>query len=82
MNYPNDGLKKFVDAIDPLPFENCHTNHDRESILNIHKDTSVKDEMVYLYEEMKPSKNRVNEILTIGSSINFDLFDEANEEEF
>lgn len=81
-NFPDDELKKFIDNITPLPFEQCHTNHYIESILNIHKDGSVKDEMLHLYEENRPSKDRLNEILAIGSNINFDYFGDADEEEF
>lgn len=81
-SFPEDQLKKFIDTITPLPFGQCHTNHYIESILNIHKDGSVKDEMLYLYEENRPSKERSNEILAIGSNINFDYFRDLDEEEF
>jgi hypothetical protein len=81
-NFPDDELKKFIDTITPLPFEQCHTNHYIESILNIHKDGSVKDEMLYLYEEDRPSKDRLNQILAIGSNINFDFFEDSDDEEF
>lgn len=81
-NFPDDDLKKFIDSITPLPFEQCHTNHYIESILNIHKDGSVKDEMLYLYEEDKPSKGRFDEISAIGSDVNFDYFSESDDEEF
>lgn len=81
-NFPDDELKKFIDTITPLPFEQCHTNHYIESILNIHKDGSVKDEMLYLYEEDRPSKDRLNQILAIGSNINFDFFEDSGDEEF
>lgn len=81
-NFPDDKLKKFIDNIDPLPFEQCHTNHYIESILNVHKDGSVKDEMLHLYEEDRPSKDRLDKILAIGSNINFDHFGEPDEDEF
>jgi hypothetical protein len=80
-SFPEDELKKFIDTITPLPFGQCHTNHYIESILNINKDGSVKDEMLYLYEEDRPSKDRLNEILAIGSNINFDYFTDLDEEE-
>ena len=79
-NIPDNEFKKFIDNINPLQFENFHTNHYIKSILNFHKDTSVKDEMTYLYEENKPSKDRLDEILAIGSDINFDLFSDNNED--
>jgi hypothetical protein len=79
-NFPENHLKKFINSITPLPFEQCHTNHYIESILNIQKDESVKDEMLYLYEEDRPSKNRLNEILAIGSNINFDYIIDSDEE--
>lgn len=81
-NFPDGELKKFINNITPLSFESYHTNHYIESILNIHKDTSVKDEMIYLYEEDRPSKDRLDEILVIGSDINLDYFNEFDEEEF
>lgn len=81
-NFPDDELKKFIDGITPLPFGQCHTNHYIESILNINKAGSAKDEMIYLYEEDRPSKERVNEILALGSDINFDFFCDNDEEEF
>jgi len=79
-NIPDNKFKKFIDNISPLPFENFYTNYYIKSILNIHKDTSVKDEMIYLYEENKISKDRINEISAIGSDINFDLFSDNNED--
>lgn len=78
-DFPNDELKKFIDTIKPLPFEQHHTNHYIESILNIHKDSSVKDELTYLYDEEKPTKERREEILAIGSDINFDNFEEEDD---
>ncbi|WP_121667218.1 hypothetical protein [Mesonia aquimarina] len=78
-NIPDNDFKKFVDNITPLPFENFHTNYYIKSILNIHKDTSVKDEMIYLYEENENSKDRINEILAIGSDVNFDLYSDDND---
>lgn len=81
-SFPEDELKKFIDKITPLAFEQCHTNHYVESILNIHKDGSAKDEMLYLYEENRPSNDRLNEILAIGSNINFDFISDDYEEEF
>lgn len=81
-NFPDDELKKFIDGITPLPFGQCHTNHYIESILNINKAGSAKDEMLYLYEEDRPSKERLNEILAIGSDINFDFFSNNDEDEF
>lgn len=81
-NFPDDELKKFTETITPLSFEQHHTNHYVESILNIHKDGSVKDEMLYLYEEDRPSKERLNEVLAIGSDVNFDYFKENQEDEF
>ncbi|MGY5353565.1 hypothetical protein [Wenyingzhuangia sp. IMCC45467] len=78
-NIPNNNFKKFINSINPLEFENFHTNHYIQSILNIHKDTSVKDEMIYLYEENKPSQDRLNEISAIGSNVNFELFNDIDE---
>ena len=80
-NFPDDELKKFTETITPLSFEQHHTNYYVESILNIHKDGSVKDEMLYLYEEDRPSKERLNEILAIGSDVNFDYFKQNQEDE-
>ena len=80
--FPKDELKKFIDSFEPLPFEQYHTNHYIESILNIHKDGSVKDEMLSIYEDERPSKNRLNDILAIGSDINFEYFGENEEDEF
>lgn len=78
--FPKDELKKFIDSIEPLPFEQYHTNQYIESILNIHKDGSVKDEMLSIYEDKRPSKNRLNDILAIGSDINFEYFGENEED--
>jgi len=80
-SFPDDELKKFIDSITPLPFDQHHTNHYIESILNIHKDGSVKDEMLHLYEEERSSKERLNEILAIGSNINFDYFENSDSDE-
>ncbi|TKK63933.1 hypothetical protein FC093_23575 [Ilyomonas limi] len=79
--FPNDELNKFIDSITSLPFGQCHTNHYIESILNINKAGSAKDEMLYLYEEDRPSKDRLNEILAIGSNINFDYFSDTDNDE-
>lgn len=80
-NFPHDELKKFIDNIIPLPFEQCQTNHYIKSILNIHKSGVVKDEMLYLYVEDRPSKDRLNALLAIGSDLNFDDFSLSNGEE-
>lgn len=79
--FPDDELKKFINSITPLPFEQCHTNHYIRSILNINKAGNAKDEMLYLYEEDRPSKERLNEILVIGSDMNFDHFNDSDIEE-
>ncbi|PJJ08479.1 hypothetical protein CLU83_1753 [Flavobacterium sp. 1] len=80
--FPKDELKKFIDSIEPLPFEQYHTNQYIESILNIHKDGSVKDEMLSIYEDERPSKNRLNDILAIGSDFNFEYFGKNEEDDF
>ena len=79
-NFPKDQTSKFINTLTPLSFGQFHTNHYVESILNIHKDTSVKDEMLYLYEEGRPSKDRFQKILVIGSNINFDYFEDNDKD--
>ncbi len=81
-NFPDDELKKFIDTLKPLPFESYQTNHYIQSMLDIHKNTDVKDEMLYLYDEERPSEDRISEVLAIGSDINFDSLGEIDEEEF
>lgn len=80
-SFPDDELKKFINTITPLPFGQCHTNHYIESILNIHKGGSAKDELLYLYEEDRLTKGRLNDILMIGSGVNFDYFGDIDDEE-
>jgi hypothetical protein len=73
---PNNNFKKFLNSIDPLPFKNCHTNHYIECILNIQKFGSAKDELICLYEDLKPSRDRLSQILAIGSEINFEFLND------
>ena len=77
-NPHDEAFKKFESTITPLKFENFHTNYYIQSILNIQKDTSVKDEMIHLYEENKEFyiEDRTSVILAIGSNNSFDFFNE------
>ena len=80
-NFPNDELKKFIDNINPLQLEQYHTNNYIESMMNIHKNSSVKDEILQLYDNIRPINERITEIMAIGSDINFDdLIDEDYDE--
>lgn len=72
---PDENFKKFIGSLDALPFESYHTNYYIECILNIHKFGGVKDEMLTRYEDQPPSKERLQQILALGSNLNFDLFD-------
>lgn len=74
---PDDILKKFVDDIEPLDFGQLHTNKYFESMFNYHKDRQVLDEMSYLYEENEIKYKRSEEVLILGSDVNFDYFNES-----
>jgi len=78
---PEDGLKKFIDKIEPLEFGQLQTNKYFESMFNYHKDRAVMDEMEYLYEENKIKHERVEDVMAIGSDINFDFFEYFDEEQ-
>jgi hypothetical protein len=80
-NLPEDGLKKYVDQIDPLEFGQLHTNQYFDSMFNYHNDRAVMDEMEYLYEKNKIKYERVEQILAIGSDTNFDLLDYFEDDE-
>ena len=50
-------------------------------MMNIHKNSSVKDEILQLYDNIRPINERITEIMAIGSDINFDdLIDEDYDE--
>lgn len=71
-NPPKNVFKDFIESIEPLKFDQYHTNKYLESILNMHKDRLVLSEMKEIYEEQRPKKERFDEIMAIGSEINFD----------
>lgn len=77
---PNNEFKHFIDRIEPLQFEQLYTNKYIESVFNIHKSRSVIDEMDYLYEEQKQNKERLEDVMVIGSNIDFDFCEEFDEE--
>lgn len=79
-NLPEDGLKKYINQLEPLEFGQLHTNQYFESMFNYHNDRSVMDEMEYLYEENKIKHSRVEEVMAIGSNTNFDHFEYFDEE--
>ncbi len=79
-NFPNDELKKFIDTLEPLEFGQLRTNKYLKSIFNIHEDRAAMDEMEYLYEENGIKHKRVEEIMALGSEINFDHFEDFDEE--
>jgi hypothetical protein len=72
--FPMDGLKKFIEGIDALPFDNMHTNKYLESIMNFQGDRTVVDEMEHLYEVQKIDEDRKEAVMVLGSLTNFDLF--------
>lgn len=78
-NLPEGGLKTFINGIRPLDFGQLHTNKYFESMFRYHKDRQVMDEMEYLYEENEIKYERVNEVMVIGSSINFNDIEEFGE---
>lgn len=81
---PDGELKKFIDGIKPLEFGQFHSNFYFENMFNYHKDRSILDEIQHHYEENKFNKTREEEIMALGSNINFDDFDlwaEKDEEE-
>jgi hypothetical protein len=77
---PDDNLKSHLDKLQPLAFGQLQTNKYFESMFNYHKDRQVRDEMEYLYEEHKMKYKRVDEIMVIGSNVNFDDFEDFIEE--
>lgn len=77
--FPEDGLKKFIESIDDLPFDNLPTNKYLESIMNFQGDRTVIDEMEHLYEERKVDQCRKEAVMMIGSSTNFDLIEDFND---
>jgi hypothetical protein len=78
-NLPNDQLKQFIDNIDPLDFEQLHTNKYFNDMFNFHKNRSAMDEMEYLYEEKKLKYSRVKQVMILGSDTNFDYFGDLDE---
>ncbi|MBO9682333.1 MAG: hypothetical protein J7502_06650 [Flavisolibacter sp.] len=78
-NLPNDQLKQFIDSIEPLTFEQLHTNKYFNDMFNFHKHRGVMDEMEFLYEENKLKYSRAEQLMVLGSDTNFDYFGDLNE---
>lgn len=76
---PDDELKKFIDKIEPLPFSNLHTNVYLKSIMNFYGDQSVRNEMEYIYEEHKIDPKRIQDVMLLGSSTNFEMIKELDD---
>lgn len=79
-NFPAGELKKFIDTLEPLEFGQLQTNKYFQSMFNYHKDRQVMDEMEYLYEENNIKHARVEEVMVIGSDINFEFFEDFDDE--
>ena len=76
---PNDELKKFINSIEPLKFNNFHTNEYLKSIMNFHGNRSVVDEMEHIYEDNKIDPNRISSVRLLGSSFNFEAMKELDD---
>jgi hypothetical protein len=76
---PNDELKKFIDCIESLDFNNFHSNEYLKCIMNFQGHRMVIDEMEYLYEENKIDPKRIPGVMLLGSSFNFETSKELDD---
>lgn len=58
-----------------------NTNKYIKTLFSYEKDREVMGEIEHLYEEDKPDMKRIEELLMLGSNIDFDYFDDDWEEE-
>ena len=67
-----DAFFHLIKQIEPLPLENHGTNDYVKFLLDFHKKRSLLGELIYIYEENKLGKERLDIVELIGDDISFD----------
>lgn len=67
--------QEFLDSIPPIYLENLTTDEYIKNIFCYDLKGQVREELDYVYEEEKPNMKRIDDLLIIGTGVDFESYD-------